>query len=97
MIRLENVVQHYGVRPVLTGIDLEIAQGELVGLLGPNGMGKTTLLLRLSYEIENDAVLNTWLMPVVLKEEAYYGITQLFQLWETIARELESRDTPGAA
>ena len=44
MILLENVVQHYGVRPVLTGIDLEIAQGELVGLLGPNGMGKTTLL-----------------------------------------------------
>ncbi len=44
MIRLENVVQHYGVRPVLTGIDLEISQGELVCLLGPNGMGKTTLL-----------------------------------------------------
>jgi ABC-type multidrug transport system ATPase subunit len=44
MIRLENVVQHYGVRPVLTGIDLEISDGELVGLLGPNGMGKTTLL-----------------------------------------------------
>ncbi|NLS91032.1 MAG: ABC transporter ATP-binding protein [Planctomycetaceae bacterium] len=44
MIQLENVVQHYGVRPVLTGIDLNVARGELVCLLGPNGMGKTTLL-----------------------------------------------------
>lgn len=44
MIELENIVQHYGVRPVLTGINLRIAKGQLVSLLGPNGMGKTTLL-----------------------------------------------------
>ena len=55
---------------------------------GQRGMGKTTLLLRLSYEIENDNELNTWLIPVVLKEEAHYGITRLFKLWETVALEL---------
>ncbi|NJL59735.1 MAG: hypothetical protein HC887_08935 [Desulfobacteraceae bacterium] len=54
------------------------------------GMGKTTLLLRLSYEIENDAELNTWLIPIVFKEESYYGITRLFKLWEETARLLES-------
>lgn len=31
-------------RPVLSGIDLTVAEGEFVGLLGPNGAGKTTLL-----------------------------------------------------
>ncbi|MDM8522396.1 tetratricopeptide repeat protein [Desulfococcaceae bacterium HSG8] len=61
---------------------------------GQRGMGKTTLLLRLSYEIENDSELNTWLIPIVLKEEAYYGITRLFKLWETIAGELENKN-PG--
>ena len=60
---------------------------------GQRGMGKTTLLLRLSYEIENDNDLNTWLVPVVLKEEAYYGITRLFKLWETVAEMLADRDT----
>lgn len=54
------------------------------------GMGKTTLLLRLSYEIENDAELNTWLIPIVFKEESYYGITRLFKLWEETARLLEA-------
>ena len=59
---------------------------------GQRGMGKTTLLLRLSYEIENDNSLSTQFIPVVLKEEAYYGITHLFKLWETIAEILEPKD-----
>ncbi len=60
---------------------------------GQRGSGKTTLLLRLSYEIENDQELSKRLIPIVFKEEAYYGITRLFNLWEAIARELEIKNT----
>ena len=43
-IRVENLTQHYGVRPVLRNINLDIYAGQLVAVIGPNGMGKTTLL-----------------------------------------------------
>ena len=59
---------------------------------GQRGTGKTTLLLRLSYEIEDDPQLKSWLMPIVLKEEAYYGIRRLYSLWKTLAKELAIRD-----
>ena len=44
MINVVDVTQHYGVRPVLRQINLRVNEGELLALMGPNGMGKSTLL-----------------------------------------------------
>ncbi|MFL2944116.1 MAG: ABC transporter ATP-binding protein [Candidatus Poseidoniales archaeon] len=44
LVALSEVVKSYGTTCVLTGIDLDIAKGELIVLLGPSGSGKTTLL-----------------------------------------------------
>ncbi len=44
MLRVEGLRVSYGRRAVLRGIDLSVNSGELVGLVGPNGCGKTTLL-----------------------------------------------------
>lgn len=43
-IRLDNIAKTFGRTTALEPLNLEIAEGELVGLLGPSGSGKTTLL-----------------------------------------------------
>ena len=44
MIEVEGVTKSFGSLQVLKGIDLSIAQGEVVSIVGPSGAGKTTLL-----------------------------------------------------
>src|SRR5262249_57123981 len=44
-----------GRRQVLTGVDLEVAAGELVAVVGENGTGKTTLLRILAGDLRPDA------------------------------------------
>lgn len=43
-VKLENVTRSFGDREVLKGISLEISDGEIFGLLGPSGAGKTTII-----------------------------------------------------
>lgn len=44
MLSIENLHSHYGLGHVIQGISLDVAPGEMVGVFGRNGVGKTTLL-----------------------------------------------------
>lgn len=44
MLRIDDLHTHYGTSHIIQGISLEVGQGEIVGIFGRNGVGKTTLL-----------------------------------------------------
>ena len=63
---------------------------------GQRGMGKTTLLLRLKYEVENSEELNKWLLPVFFSEESY-DLTSLSGLWEKLLKFLDEEFSTGGS
>lgn len=43
-VEFRDVQFRYGTRPILRGVNLQIRPGEMIGLVGPSGAGKTTLI-----------------------------------------------------
>lgn len=59
-IEMNHIVQRFAEKEVLKGIDLKVQRGEIFGLLGPSGAGKTTLIKILTGQLrqtEGEAVL----------------------------------------
>ncbi|WP_433505930.1 ATP-binding cassette domain-containing protein [Pseudonocardia halophobica] len=53
-IRVEGLVKTFGATTALAGVDLEVRRGSVLGLLGPNGSGKTTTVRVLSTLLRPD-------------------------------------------
>ncbi|MGH2539785.1 MAG: metal ABC transporter ATP-binding protein [Actinomycetota bacterium] len=52
MIRLDRVTCRYGREPVLINVDLRVAPGDFIGVVGPSGSGKSTLLKTLAGSLD---------------------------------------------
>lgn len=67
MITIQNLVKRYGSLLALDHLNLEIHEGEIFGLLGPNGSGKTTaincLLALLKYDKGTITVMGKEMRP----------------------------------
>ena len=54
ILQVENLCAGYGKKTIINDISITIEKGELVGLLGPNGCGKSTLMKALCKGIESE-------------------------------------------
>ncbi|MDP1571310.1 MAG: ABC transporter ATP-binding protein [Vicinamibacterales bacterium] len=54
-IHLDRVVKRYGATTALDGLSLQVARGEMFGLIGPDGAGKTTTIRLLCGLLHADA------------------------------------------
>jgi ATP-binding cassette ChvD family protein len=55
VIRLEAVSKGYGDRLLIEELDLDVPPGAIIGIIGPNGVGKTTLFRMISGQEQPDA------------------------------------------
>lgn len=78
MIEIKNLVKRYGELVALDHLNLEIQEGEIFGLLGPNGSGKTTaincLLALLKYDKGSIRLFGEEMRPDNYKVKQQIGI-----------------------
>jgi branched-chain amino acid transport system ATP-binding protein len=84
LLEISNVSKHFGGFTALSGVNLQIAQGERFGLIGPNGSGKTTLINCVSGTLQNEQGAIVFDGADVTRKSAYQrtrgGIARSFQI-----------------
>ena len=75
MLRVRDVTVRYGSAPAIQHLDLDVNEGEIVGLVGSNGAGKSTLLAAI-----------VGLVPIAGGDVSYLGESLLRLQTEDIAR-----------
>jgi len=68
-VKIEKLQKRYGEKLALAGMDLEVAKGEMFGLIGPDGAGKTSLLRILATLLQADSG-EAWVAGMPIAAEA---------------------------
>ena len=90
MLKIDNLCKSFGNHKVLDGLNLEVNDGSIFGLVGINGAGKSTLLRTISgvYEPEQGCVLfngsDTYEDEKIRKEIAFVSDEQYYPIGSTI-------------
>ena len=75
LVRVEHLTKYYGAKKALNDVNLNIEGGRIIGLLGPNGSGKTTMIKLLNGLLKADTgeiYINGNKPGVITKSEVSY-------------------------
>lgn len=70
VLKATRLAMGHGARSLFTGLDLVVGPGDVVGLVGPNGAGKLTLLRLLAGEQQPEAGVVTLAPPDAIVGQA---------------------------
>ena len=70
-LRIDGLFKRFGEQQVLNGFNLHVARGEVVGLLGPNGCGKSTVLNIICQLIQADAGQVQLMAQPMIQQDAH--------------------------
>ncbi len=90
VIDVRGLTKSFGGTKVVDNVDMQVAEGEIYGFLGPNGSGKTTTIRLLCGLLTPDAGTGTCLGHDILTESARIKrevgyMTQRFSLYEDLS------------
>ncbi len=84
LLQVKSLGKRFGGFTALNGVDLDVQQGERLGLIGPNGSGKSTLVNCICGTLRNDSGSVTFDGHVVdglaAHERTHRGLARSFQL-----------------
>ena len=75
LVRVEHLTKYYGAKKALNDVNVNIESGRIIGLLGPNGSGKTTIIKLLNGLLKADTgeiYINGNKPGVITKSEVSY-------------------------
>ncbi|MBE9477493.1 MAG: ATP-binding cassette domain-containing protein, partial [Proteobacteria bacterium] len=90
VVEAVNISKAYD-KPIVTGFSLRVMRGERIALVGPNGVGKTTLLNMLTGQLAPDSgtvKLGTNLVPAIFDQNRAQ-LDPKATLWETLTQDKE--------
>ena len=84
MLRLQNLQKRFGGRPALLGLSLEVAAGEIFGLLGHNGAGKSTTFGIMLGQVFPDGG-EAWIDGISVQRDRARALAQVGAIFEAPA------------
>jgi len=93
VIEAKGLEKTFDGRPILQGFDLTVQRGDRVAFVGPNGVGKTTLIKMLLGEIAPDAgtVVRGTNLTVALFDQARARLDPDMTLWDSLTGDPDMR------